>query len=258
MKPSRYFVAFLFASLLSSTSFAQLDFGIEEGEVTEAVDGSPWSGSFAAGLNGKTGNSENIDINATLNLTRRTERGKTALLANYFFSSNDVSTVTDRLFGQARNERKLANPRWARFIQAQYEWDRFKTFDFRIALHGGLTFEVYELDDRFLKLRFGAGASREFGDDSLDLEWVPELQFGGDWERQLNDTVKLFASTDYFPNVSDFADYRLVTNAGLEFVLDAQRDINFRMFALHRYDSTPVAGDQETDLDYGMAISVGF
>lgn len=250
--------ALLLTSSLASNSFAQLDFGIAEGEIEEAVDESPWSGSFAAGLNGKTGNSENIDINVSLNVARETEVGKTALLANYFFSSNDVSTVTDRLFGQARHERTLANPRWSGFAQAQYEWDRFKTFDFRLGLHGGLTFEVFKQDDRFLKVRLGGGASREFGDDALDLEWIPELQFGGDWERQVNENVKLFASTDYFPNVTDFADYRLVTNAGLEVVLDAVRDVNFRVFALHRYDSTPVAGDQETDLDYGMAISVGF
>ena len=258
MKTYIYIIALLLACALSSTSLAQLDFEVAEGAIEDVVDESPWSGSFAAGVNGKTGNSQNIDINVSLNVARETELTKTALLANYFFSSNDVSTSTDRLFGQARHERQLANPRWSGFLQAQYEWDRFKSFDFRLALHGGLTFEVYQLDDRFLKLRFGGGASREFGDDFLDLEWIPELQFGADWERQFNENVKLFASSDYFPNVSDFGDFRLVTNAGLEIVLDEARDINFRVFALHRFDSTPVAGDQETDLDYGMAISVGF
>lgn len=248
----------LLAASLASTSLAQIEFEVAEGDIAEVVDESPWSGTFAAGVNGKTGNSQNIDINVSLNVARETELTKTALLANYFFSSNDVATSTDRLFGQARHERQLANPRWSGFLQAQYEWDRFKAFDFRLALHGGLTFEVYELDDRFLKLRFGGGASREFGDDLLDLEWIPELQFGADWERQFTETLKLFASSDYFPNVSDFGDFRLVTNAGLEIVIDEARDINFRVFALHRFDSTPVAGDQETDLDYGMAISVGF
>jgi len=177
-------IVIFIATTLASTGFAQLDFGITEGVVEDAVDESPWSGSFAAGLNGKTGNSQNLDINTTLNAVRETDINKTALLASYFYAANDVSTVTDRFFGQARRERNLPNPRWTAFVQAQYEWDRFKSFDYRLALHGGLGFEVFKDEDRFLKLR--------------------------------------------------------------------------RMFALHKYDSTPVAGDEETDLDYGLAIVVGF
>ena len=123
-------------------------------------------------------------------------------------------------------------------------------------MHGGLGYEAYKEDDRFLKLRFGAGSSREFGIPGT--EWLPELQFGADWERQVTETLKLFATLDYYPNVSDFSDFRFVTNAGLEFVVDAERNINFRMFVLDRFDSTPVPGDQDNDIDYGVTIVVGF
>lgn len=241
---------------LIATSHAQLDFELSEDVIEEAVDSNPWTGSFAAGLNGKSGNSQTLDINTTLNLARDTEFSNTTLLASYFYSANDTSTVTDRFFGQARQERKFQNPRWSVFFQVAVEADRFKAFDYRIALHGGIGFEVYKLDDGFLKLRFGSGASREVG-GILD-DWIPELQFGADWERQLTETVKLFANVDYFPNVSDFADYRFNTNAGLEFVVDAERNINFRMFALNRFDSTPPAGNVSNDIDYGMALVVGF
>jgi len=236
---------------------AQLDFGLNEGVIQDEVDPNPWEGSFAAGLNGKTGNSENLDINMTFNAARKTEFTKTTLLGSYFYSANAVSTVTDRFFGQARQERTFQNyPRLCAFYQGQYEWDRFKQFDYRLALHGGVGFKVYELDDRFLKLRFGAGASREFG--LPNAEWIPELQFGWDWERQLTDTLKLFSTFDFYPNASDFSDFRFVTNTGLELVVDAERNINFRMFILDRFDSTPAPGDQDNDLDYGMALVLGF
>lgn len=242
--------------LLAGTVQAQISFGLPNGFAQSLVD-NPWTGSFAAGLNGKSGNSENLDINSTLNLARETEFNTTTLLASYFYSSNAVSTVTDRFFGQARRERKFANrPKLSAFAQGQYEWDRFKTFDYRLALHGGLGYEVYKLEDRFLKLRFGAGASREFG--IPNTEWIPELQFGADWERQVTETLKLFATADFYPNVSDFSDFRFVTNAGLEFVVDQERNINFRMFVLDRFDSTPVAGDQDNDIDYGVALVIGF
>ena len=254
MKKTILLIAILMLSLPATVN-AQLDFGLGEGIIQDAVE-NPWTGSFAAGLNGKTGNSQTVDINSTLNLSRETDLTTTTILASYFYSTNDVATITNRFFGQGRQERKFSNPRWSLFYQAAYEWDEFKAFDYRIALHGGLGFEVYKFDDRFLKLRFGAGASREVG-GTVD-EWLPELQFGGDWERQLTDTLKLYANVDYYPNVEDFADYRLNVLSGLEFVIDAERNINFRMFAFNRYDSTPPTGNVENDLDYGLAIVVGF
>jgi len=248
---------------------SQVDYEFEEGVfsgevIEEQVIKSPWTGTFAAGLNGKTGNSENLDINATLNLARDTEFSNTTLLASYFYASNNIATVTDRVFTQARQERKFSNnPKLSVFAQAAYEWDRFKNFDYRIALHGGVGYEVYKLDDRFLKTRFGAGASREVGGEIVngvlpDDDWIPELQFGADWERNLTDRVRLYATVDYYPNVSDFEDYRLNTLGGVEYTINEQRDINFRIFAFNRYDSTPAPGNVDNDLDYGAALSVGF
>ena len=255
MKPTCYILTFLLFSIFTSFSSAQINFDFAEGMVQQYVD-NPWDGSFAAGLNGKSGNSNNVDINMTLNLNRESDIAKTAILASYFYSSNDVATTTDRFFGQARRDRKLANPRLSWFNQVQVETDRFKAYDYRIALHTGLGYEMYKNDAGFLNLRVGAGASSEVGGANDD--WIPELQLGADWERKLSEAFKLFATVDYYPSFEDFADYRLVTNTGLEYVVDAERNINFRMFALNRYDSTPPVGNKKNDIDYGMAIVLGF
>lgn len=246
----------LVANFGVSLAHGQLDFAIDEGEIVAEVDENPWKGSLSAGLNGKTGNSQNLDINATVNLARESDISKTTLLASYFYAANDTSTVTDRIFGQGRQERKLKNDRLSLFFQIGYEWDRFKNFDYRIALHSGLAYQVLKEEDRSLSVRMGAGASKEVG--GIPGEWIPELQFGADWDRQLTDTLRVYVNMDYFPNLEDFTDYRLNTNTGLEFVVDDARNINFRMFALNRYDSTPPAGNQENDIDYGMAVVVGF
>lgn len=252
-----HLVAFLAFSLcaFSGSVQAQINFAFAEGMIQSFVD-NPWDGSFAAGMNGKSGNSQNLDINMTLNLNRETDSAKTALLASYFYSSNDVATTTDRFFGQARQERKLRNPKWSWFYQAQVESDRFKDYDYRIALHSGLGYEVYKNDMGFLNLRVGFGASKEVG--AVDESWTPEVQFGGDWERKITEALKVFATADYYPSLEDFTDYRIVTNTGLEYVVSEERNINFRMFALNRYDSTPPAGNKKNDIDYGMAIVLGF
>ena len=246
----------IYSTLLVSSSHAQLDFELSEVDIQEEVATNPWEGSLGAGLNGKTGNSQNLDINASVNLARETDISKTALLSTYFYAANDTSTTTDRVFGQARQERKLNKECLSLFFQLGYEWDRFKNFDYRIALHSGLAYQVYKQDDGSFDLRMGAGASREVG--APGDEWIPELQFGSDWDRQVTDTVRVYLNLDYFPNIEDFADFRINTNTGLDFVVDAERNINFRMFALNRYDSTPQPENQQNDIDYGMAVVVGF
>lgn len=257
MKITSVLPAILLSLFFVSWASAQIELGEYAGSSMEIDETVPcWSGSFAAGLNGKSGNSENLDMNMTLKLDRESDVYKTDLLASYFYSSNATTKTTDRFFGQARQERKFERPGWSLFYQVGYEWDRFKAFDYRIALHSGLAYEVFKYDDRFLKLRMGAGASREVGIPGS--EWVPELQLGGDWERQLTETLKAFATVDYYPSFEDFSDYRLNTHAGVEFCIDAERNIKFRMFALDRYDSTPAAGNKSNDIDYGMALSLGF
>lgn len=241
----------------SIPGFAQIDFELDNGIIEDAVAEKIWDGSFAAGLNGKSGNSENMDINLNLNLTRNVNLVTTKLQASYFYASNDIVTTTDRFFGLGRHEVGFAShPKLSCFVQATIEDDRFKSYDYLLGLHTGLVYKVYDNDNGFLKLRGGAGASRQGG--GLNDEWVPELQFGADWERQLSKSSKVFASFDYFPSVEDFADYRSITNAGFDFVVDDELNLNFRLFVLSRYDSTPEPGDQENDLDYGVAIVYGF
>jgi putative salt-induced outer membrane protein YdiY len=238
---------------------AQLDYDFDPGVVEEVIveDVVPvWTGTVAAGLNGKTGNSQTTDMNLEVNLSRESERAVTTLLANYFYSENNIATVTDRAFAQFRQERKLAHPKWSWYYQAGFEWDQFKDFDYRVSLHSGLAYLLYELEDRFLKLRFGGGASKEVG--SVNDDWSPELQFGADWERKLSAKTRLYATLDFFPNVSDFSDYRMNTNTGMDFLLDGERNINFRIFALSLFDSTPPPGNTRNDLSYGAALVVGF
>lgn len=247
-------LAVVMSSFTTRSAVAQLEFALSPGDIVDEI--AAWDGSFSAGLNGKSGNSQNVDFNFVLDMTRETDASTSNLLANYFYSANAINTTTDRWFSQFRQERKFEDPRWSWFYQAAVEADRFKDFDYRIALHSGLAYKIFDEELRKLKVRMGAGASREVG--SVNNEWSPELQFGADWERRLTETTRVYASVDYYPNVSDFSDYRLNTNTGLEFVIDAERKINFKIFAINRFDSTPPTGNQENDIDYGMALGFGF
>ena len=258
--PQRFILSLIAAlAIFTAVAQAQVETVIEEGELLEIVEEEvlpAYTGSFAAGFNGKSGNSQNIDFNFAVNVTRDSDFAESIFIANYFYASSDVITTTDRWFSQFRQEIKFTNPRWSWFNQVGVEIDRFKDYDYRIALHTGLSYKVIDEEKRKLKFRFGGGTSSEVGGASGAFS--PELQLGADWERKVFENTRIYATSDYFPNVSDFGDFRVNSNAGLDVLVDKQRNINFRIFAQNRYDSTPPAGNQESDLDYGAALVVGF
>ena len=81
---------------------------------------------------------------------------------------------------------------------------------------------------------------------------------GWDWERHLTERTKLYSNVDYFPNLENFADYRLNVRAGFETLLDEALDMRFSLFIFNRFDSTPGVGFEENDLEYGSALIFGF
>lgn len=215
-----------------------------------------WDGSFSFGLNGKSGNSENVDINLNIDAKREDGTNTTDLLFSYFRSSNAIATTTDRIFAEGRQDRKLSNPNLSWYYEGSLEWDRFKGFDYRLATHTGLGILFYEDDVTFYKGRVGAGASREFG-GTMD-DWIPELQFGTDWERHLTKRTSVFATSDLFPNVKDFGDYRLNSRFGLETLVDPEIGMSLRAYVFNRFDSTPDPGFNANDIDYGLSLVFDF
>ena len=215
-----------------------------------------WESSFAFGLNGTGGNSQNADLNLNIDATRKTDFGTTDLTFSYFYSESNLVTSTDRIFSKLRHEHNLANPNLSWYFSGTAEWDPFTGYDYRLASHSGCGWLLFDDPLRTLKTRTGFGTSREFGGDLND--WVPELQFGMDWERKLSERTKVYAMVDYYPDWDDFVRYRVNTKAGIETMLDPSLGLSLRTFVLNRYNSTPDPGYQANDVDYGLSLAFDF
>lgn len=244
----------LFLTVFSVPCYAQQYF--DDAGLDTIYEEDVWDGSFSFGLNGKSGNSENVDTNLIIDATREDGTNTTDLSFSYFRSSNAIATTTDRIFAEARQDRKLSNPNLSWYYEGSLEWDRFKGFDYRLTTHTGLGILFFEDDDQFFKGRVGAGASREFG--GINDDWIPELQFGTDWEKHLTQRTKVFATSDLFPNVRDFGDYRLNSRFGFETLVDPEIGMSLRAFVFNRYDSTPDPGFKANDIDYGLSLVFDF
>ncbi|MEM1423042.1 MAG: DUF481 domain-containing protein [Planctomycetota bacterium] len=215
-----------------------------------------WTREFELGLRGSSGNTDLLNFDTSLLLVREDSKGIFTFDTSYFYSQEDGEDTANRLDALVRNEWKLSDPKWTFFVQANYLLDEFQDFDYRLAGGLGIGYQVIDDDTTSLKLRLGAGASREFG-DMADEDVIPELILGADFTHNINDNTRILASTEIFPNLSETGEFRSISSAGLEIDIDRGNGLSFRVGAEHRYDSL-VEDAEKSDLDYFARIVYSF
>lgn len=214
-----------------------------------------WVNSAELGINGSAGNSEAFSFQAGTRFKRHTDFTLFDVrMSHNQTSAQGIATQNNTLIF-VDWERNIGQSRWSTFIKNGLEWDEFKAFDLRYFINSGLSYNIYNTKDLKLAARFGAGASREFG--GPDDRWVPEALFGGTYEHQVNARNKLIAKIDYFPEWTNFENYRLISDVAWEYLLDEKGNLSMKLGALNRYDSTP-NGTKASDLNYSALILYKF
>jgi putative salt-induced outer membrane protein YdiY len=247
----------------SDLSFAEMMATIQNGETAPLQDEvvrwyeyprrwiRGWDSHAEIGLNGSDGNADTLAIQTGFELKRKSDAHVLAIDVDYRLASSRNKTIEENGRFNIDYDRFLKNPACSAFGKFGLEWDRFKAFDLRLNLNGGIGYHWIRQDDRSLVLRFGAGGSREIG--APDDDWIPEGVCGIDAERQITERQKLRARVDYFPAWSNFGDYRLVSDLAWEVLLDGTNNLSLKLAASDRYDSTP-QGAKPNDIYYSVLV----
>ncbi|MBL8852471.1 MAG: DUF481 domain-containing protein [Planctomycetaceae bacterium] len=212
---------------------------------------SGWGASYELGLNGAEGNATNFNLSTALKLTRTLESRITTLDLNYAQASNNNIVIRDFALFRTRNEYLLGESRWSIFTEGMLEYDRFQAFDFRLTMATGLGYRFIDNDTTTLKTRTGLGTSREFG--GPNDEWKPELVLGLDFKHKLTDRQNLYLTNDLYPNWTDFGDFRMITDAGWQLLIDEETRTSLKVGVINRHDSTP-QGQKANDLNYSLLL----
>ncbi len=215
-----------------------------------------WEGSCELGANGTEGNSQTFDIVFGFDVKRETERNIISADLDYRKNSaNSIETAHKGLL-LGRYEHPFKDSPWTWFFDTTLEYDEFRAFDLRIAFSTGLGYRFIKTEQTSLIGRFGGGASHEIG--GPDGRWVPEMVFAADLEHQLTERQKIIASVDYYPEITDFAAFRLNTELGWEVLLDEAMNLSMKVSLLDRYDNHAPVGIKPNDLDYAVTLLWGF
>ncbi|TVQ77998.1 MAG: DUF481 domain-containing protein [Phycisphaeraceae bacterium] len=225
-------------------------------EVPEEKPAVVWENRFEAGLTGSEGNSQNVNFSALLSLQRTTSRDEVLSLTNYRYTQTEREDTANRFDTLLRYDWRFAEGSpWSLFGQGQYEYDQFQDWDYRVSLFGGVGYRLIENETTTLRVRAGAGASREFGGGND--AWEPEGLIGFDLAHQLAKNQRITAYGTLFPSLDDFGEFRSVSGAAYEIDLTDNGDLALRLGAEHRYDTQP--GDaKRSDLDYFARVVFKF
>ena len=214
-----------------------------------------WKNHAEFGLNGSAGNAETLALQTGVELKRTTDAYTLAVDIDYrYANAGDITTENNGRYNIDYDQMFPDSP-WSAFGKYGLEWDQFKAFDLRVNLNGGVGYHWLRNDQTTFVTRFGAGASREIN-APVD-RWVAEAVFGLDGEHQLNSRNKLKGKVDYFPAWADFGDFRLVSDAAWEILLDDTENLSLKLGVTDRYDSTP-QGARPNDFYYSALLLVKF
>lgn len=215
----------------------------------------PWEGNVELGMNGTDGNSETFNIRVGVTAKHKTETFVRSLqFTTIQKSANGVTTANTALL-DGRLEWPMPGSRWNYFIHGLLEYDEFKAFDARVSGDTGFGYEWIQTDTTTFITRTGLAFSHEMGGPDSTVH--PELLFGGEYKHKFNPTHSISFKADYFPDVTEFSDFRLNSQASWEIALKQAWGLSLKLSIIDRYDSTP-QGARANDLDYSTLLLWSF
>lgn len=210
-----------------------------------------WNGGLEVGINGSEGNAQAFSLRVGANLKQETKTYLWSLDVSHAKTTADSLVTQNNALGKTRLDRFLGDSPLSMFLDGALEYDEFKAFDLRLATHGGLGYSFVRTAATKLIGRFGSGVSHELG--GPDDDYVPEATFGLELTHQISSRQRLTLKTEYLPDWNDFADYRLLSDASWEVLLDEATNLSLKVGAIDRYDSTP-EGRRPNDVDYLLLL----
>lgn len=179
-----------------------------------------WKSRFEAGFNGSEGRTEKFDIRATFATQRRTDETRLALDANYRAATSRGDRTQNKFDAGGIHDWYFPESPWLAFVQGRFEYDEFAAYDQRYSGGGGAGYTFVKDDRTELVGRVGLGGSYEKGGPN-DGDLTPEGIVKIDLTHHFSEITSITAGAEYYPDLSEFGDYRAVVFAALQTKLSA-------------------------------------
>lgn len=232
---------------------------------------SPWEGTASVGLTVTRGNSENVLFTANAKMARKGPLNEIAFGADGAYGESTTTSKRDSVtFLKTENTTKNAN-----FMHGFFQYNRIfdeqlygyvrldalhddiADISYRIALSPGLGHYFIKKPNTRLSAEVGPGVilQRTSGAEA-NTDVYATLRVAERFEHKFNDSVKMWQSLEFLPQVDRFGNYLINFEIGAEAALT--KSVSLLTYLQDNYDNEPAAGRKNNDLKLVAAIGVKF
>ncbi|MBN1973463.1 MAG: DUF481 domain-containing protein [Sedimentisphaerales bacterium] len=218
-----------------------------------------WTGNLSLGITSTHGNTKTESVTGSANASKRREKDRTTLSADYAKSTkkNDITGDDDTIENWWRARGKydyFFSKKMYGYLDARYEKDDVAELDRRIIVGAGGGYQWVESDDMHFSTELGLAYVNEKYDTERDDSLSAQL--GYHFDKKLRKNVIFINDLTYYPSLEKVSDYYMTTTAEIRANFTSSFFTNFK--TIFNYDSTPAEGKHKTDVKYFLGLGYTF
>ena len=220
-----------------------------------------WTGNLSASYTSTHGNTKTETISASANMSKRTEKDRTQLSADYAraeqkdrTTGQDV-TIEDWWRAKGKYDYFFSKKKYA-YVDGRYERDAIAALDRRVIVGGGGGYQWIESEDMNFSTEIGLASLYEKFDNQTDSNSELSAQLGYNFDKKLTKNTRLDHDLTYYPALDKFSDYFLTSTLGIRTDFSSSFFATFK--TIFNYDVTPAAGSHKTDVKYFLGLGYSF
>lgn len=220
-----------------------------------------WTGNISGGLASTHGNTKAESISASLSASRRGEKDRTTVAADYATAeqrdrnTGQDETIEDWWRAKAKYDYFFSKKLFG-FLDGRYEKDSIAQLDRRVLVGAGLGYQWIESERTNFSTELGLASLYEKFENQADSNSELSLQAGYNYDWQITKGLKFLHDLSYYPAIEDFSDYYVTSTAELRASLTQTMFANFKV--IFNYDATPAPGQGGTDVKYLLGVGLNF
>ena len=215
-----------------------------------SISGRDWSGSVDLGGTYLQGNSDVLHLYGGIEAISRGIDDEWLLgLKGAYGKSNGIKN-TEWIRAYSQYTKEIADPYYYGLFTG-FLHDEIADLRYRFTINPLFGMYVFKNDRSSLAVEAGPALVIEEQRGISDTYF--SLRFAERFEYKLSDRTRFWQSLEYMPEVSDFGNYILIGEAGIETLLS--RNISLKTFVQNRYDNQPAPGIGRNDFGFFLALS---
>lgn len=220
-----------------------------------------WTGNLSAGLTSTHGNTQTEAINASMNLSKRMEKDRIQLNADFASGRQKdpdtavIKTTKNWLRTKAKYDHFFTKKFYG-YLDGRYEKDSIANLERRVIIGLGGGYQWVESDDLNFSTELGAASVSEKFTNQTQSNSDVSAQLSYYFDKKLTKTIKFIHNLTYYPSTGSFSDYLITSTAEVRAGISKNMFTNFKI--IFDYDTTPALGSSDTDTKYILGVGWSF